>query len=209
MLEPLFQIQSTVAMVLGLALLATTVFAFVDALRHREDAYRASGKMTKPRWLLITGLAAVFALLGVRPVWDEMSRRVTRLEVPAELEPPLRLRVQRQRHAAGVGIDDDQRRREVGSAVMTPHCRRIESQGLDHAGAHLLLRRARGRPGAQVGERLRVQRRELFGHGGLGGPGDEREGAAGLAGARWLARMTAPLNRPLPASTREPRCAIP
>lgn len=66
MLEPLFQIQSTVAMVLGLALLATTVFAFVDALRHREDAYRASGKMTKPRWLLITGLAAVFALLVVQ-----------------------------------------------------------------------------------------------------------------------------------------------
>ena len=31
MLEPLFRIQSTVALLLGLALMATTAFAFADA----------------------------------------------------------------------------------------------------------------------------------------------------------------------------------
>jgi len=65
-LEPLFRIQSTVALLLGLALMATTAFAFVDALRRREDAFRAADKMTKQRWLLITGLAAVFALLVIQ-----------------------------------------------------------------------------------------------------------------------------------------------
>lgn len=66
MLDPLFTLQATLATVLGVALLATTVFAFVDALRHREDAYRAADKMTKGRWLLITGLAAAFGLLVLR-----------------------------------------------------------------------------------------------------------------------------------------------
>ncbi|RYG78341.1 DUF2516 family protein [Yimella sp. RIT 621] len=46
--------------------MATTAFAFVDALRRREDAFRAADKMTKQRWLLITGLAAVFALLVIQ-----------------------------------------------------------------------------------------------------------------------------------------------
>lgn len=46
-----------------LVLLAVKVFAFVDALTRRADAYEAAGKMTKPAWLLILGLAAASDLL--------------------------------------------------------------------------------------------------------------------------------------------------
>lgn len=66
MLDPLFRLQSAVALLLGVAMLATTVFAFIDSARRREDAYRAAGKLTKNKWMLITGLAAVFALLVLR-----------------------------------------------------------------------------------------------------------------------------------------------
>ncbi|MDF2091652.1 DUF2516 family protein [Knoellia sp. 3-2P3] len=51
--------QSTVALLLGLAALALEVFAFVDALRHRPDAYVAAGKRTKQFWLIVTGVSAL------------------------------------------------------------------------------------------------------------------------------------------------------
>ena len=69
--------QLTISLVLSLAILGMEVFAFVDALRHRSDAYVAAGKRTKPIWLAVTGVAALlgfltlgnplnlFALLGV------------------------------------------------------------------------------------------------------------------------------------------------
>jgi len=69
--------QGAITLVLSLAILGMEVFAFVDALRHRSDAYVAAGKRTKPIWLGVTGVAALlgfltlgnplnlFALLGV------------------------------------------------------------------------------------------------------------------------------------------------
>lgn len=69
--------QGTIALVLSLAILAMEVFAFVDALRQRSDAFVAAGKRTKTIWLAVTGVAALlgfltlgnplnlFALLGV------------------------------------------------------------------------------------------------------------------------------------------------
>ena len=69
--------QGMISLVLSLAILGMEVFAFVDALRHRADAYVAAGKRTKPLWLAVTGVAALlgfltlgnplnlFALLGV------------------------------------------------------------------------------------------------------------------------------------------------
>lgn len=66
-----------ISLILSLTILGMEVFAFVDALRHRSDAYVAAGKRTKPIWLGVTGVAALlgfltlgnplnlFALLGV------------------------------------------------------------------------------------------------------------------------------------------------
>jgi hypothetical protein len=52
-----------VLLVLALAVLAFTVYAFVHAAMQRPDAYTAAGKLTKPVWLLIIGGAGAFALL--------------------------------------------------------------------------------------------------------------------------------------------------
>lgn len=62
----------TVRGVLTLALLAVSlglqVFAFVDALRHRPDAYVAAGKRTKKFWLAVTGVALAVGIAVFHPL---------------------------------------------------------------------------------------------------------------------------------------------
>ena len=46
-------------LVLAWGTLALVAWAFVDALIRPADAYVATGKLTKPAWLGITGIAGV------------------------------------------------------------------------------------------------------------------------------------------------------
>jgi uncharacterized membrane protein YiaA len=55
----------TVISVLQIAVLVTTVYAFVHAAMQRPDAYTAAGKLTKPVWLVILGVAAALTFIGV------------------------------------------------------------------------------------------------------------------------------------------------
>lgn len=55
--------QSIVVFVLSIAAFLLEAFAFVDALRHRPDAYTAAGKRTKQFWTLVTGIAAVLGFV--------------------------------------------------------------------------------------------------------------------------------------------------
>jgi hypothetical protein len=55
----LFAPANLLLSVLGLGLLVLKVYAFVDCLRHPESAFVAHGKLTKPAWLAITGIAAL------------------------------------------------------------------------------------------------------------------------------------------------------
>jgi hypothetical protein len=48
--------------VLAIAALVCEGYAFVDALRRPEQAFTAVGKQTKPRWLIITGVATVIGV---------------------------------------------------------------------------------------------------------------------------------------------------
>jgi hypothetical protein len=59
--------------VVGLGLLILKVYAFVDCLRQQDAAFPAHGKLTKPVWLAITGIAALLQLaiggtLGLLPI---------------------------------------------------------------------------------------------------------------------------------------------
>lgn len=47
---------------LGIAAFIVEAWAFIDALRHRSDAYLAAGKQTKNIWLIILGIAVVVGL---------------------------------------------------------------------------------------------------------------------------------------------------
>jgi hypothetical protein len=54
---------------LQIAVLLTTVYAFVHAALQRSDAYTAADKLTKPVWLVILGVGVLLALvLGITGV---------------------------------------------------------------------------------------------------------------------------------------------
>jgi O-antigen/teichoic acid export membrane protein len=55
--------------VLQIAVVVTTVYAFVHAAMQRPDAYTAAEKLTKPVWLVILGVGVLLALvLGITGV---------------------------------------------------------------------------------------------------------------------------------------------
>lgn len=49
--------------VIGLGLLVLKVYAFIDCVRRPEGAFVAHGKLTKPAWMAITGIAALTQLV--------------------------------------------------------------------------------------------------------------------------------------------------
>lgn len=53
----------TVLVVVQIAVLATTAYAFVHAAMQRSDAYPAADKLTKPVWLAILGVCGLLALV--------------------------------------------------------------------------------------------------------------------------------------------------
>lgn len=55
-------IQVTIVLLLSGVALAAEIFAFVDALRHRDEVYRAAGKRTRTFWLVVTGVAMLLGL---------------------------------------------------------------------------------------------------------------------------------------------------
>jgi len=63
------QLVGTVLFVLQLAVLGTTLYAFVHAAMQRTDAYTAAEKLTKPVWLVILGASGLLSLvLGITGV---------------------------------------------------------------------------------------------------------------------------------------------
>jgi Protein of unknown function (DUF2516) len=49
---------------LGLAAFVVEAWAFIDAITRPSRAFVATGKQTKPLWLIILGVAAVIGLAG-------------------------------------------------------------------------------------------------------------------------------------------------
>ena len=90
-----FEIQGYLMFALFLALMAVKVFAFVSSLLFSTDSFRAAGKLTKPAWCAILGLAlacqflfsplnfinpaftiaALVYLADVRPALASLTRR--------------------------------------------------------------------------------------------------------------------------------------
>lgn len=56
------EFDNLLLLALGWGVLALTLWAFVDALIRPASGYVAAGKLTKPGWAAITGLAALIIL---------------------------------------------------------------------------------------------------------------------------------------------------
>ena len=58
-------LQWIVFLVLSLVVFGTQLFALVDAIRRPASAFTAEGKLTKPIWLAILGVAAALGVLSL------------------------------------------------------------------------------------------------------------------------------------------------
>lgn len=58
-------VQGYIILVLSLAALGVEVYAVVDCLRRRPDAFTAAGKRTKSFWMLVTGVALLLGIVAV------------------------------------------------------------------------------------------------------------------------------------------------
>ncbi|GAB3244720.1 DUF2516 family protein [Kineosporia babensis] len=57
--------QNLLSLTIGVLALGVMAFALVDALRQRTDAFTAAGKLTKPIWLAILGVATAIGVIFV------------------------------------------------------------------------------------------------------------------------------------------------
>ena len=57
------QIQAVIAIALSVAAFALELYAFVDAARARSAAFPVIGRLSKPIWLVVLGVAMAFAIL--------------------------------------------------------------------------------------------------------------------------------------------------
>lgn len=61
----IFDLQNSVYVLVFFVLLAVKIFAFVNSLLYSAESYEAAGKLTKPAWALILGLAVLVQLLPI------------------------------------------------------------------------------------------------------------------------------------------------
>ena len=64
-MSSLAQLQVWIVLGLSVVALGVELYALVDCLRRRSDAFVAAGKRTKQFWLLVTGVAALLGVVGL------------------------------------------------------------------------------------------------------------------------------------------------
>ena len=64
----LAQLQHWIVVGLSVVALGVEVYAFVDCLRRRPDAFPAAGKRTKAFWLILTGVSVLIGVLALSTV---------------------------------------------------------------------------------------------------------------------------------------------
>lgn len=62
-MDSFFKVQSGIALILSIGVIALVLFAFIDAVRQRADAYTAAGKWSKQIWCAILGVGTLLGLL--------------------------------------------------------------------------------------------------------------------------------------------------
>ena len=58
-----FGLQSGIMLLVFFVLLAIKIYAFVSSLTFSAESYEVAGKLSKPAWTIILGLAVVLQLL--------------------------------------------------------------------------------------------------------------------------------------------------
>ncbi len=84
-----FAAQSIVMVIVYVAILATTIFAFVNSLLYSAESYAAAGKLTKPAWCTILGVGVVLQLVPIPLPLIGVIMLVAALVYLADVRPAL------------------------------------------------------------------------------------------------------------------------
>jgi hypothetical protein len=84
-------VEGITMLVIEIVLLAVKIFAFVNALRFSDQAYRAAGKLNKAAWTIILGLGVVaqVVLAGSPLNLINLALTVAALVYLADVKPAL------------------------------------------------------------------------------------------------------------------------
>lgn len=85
----IFEIENTLTIVMMFVVLAVTVFAFVNSLLYPSEAYEAAGKLTKPTWNIILGLAVVLQMIPAGLFIIRIALIIAALVYLADVRPAL------------------------------------------------------------------------------------------------------------------------
>jgi uncharacterized membrane protein HdeD (DUF308 family) len=65
-MEAFNTLQGLLMLIIGVLALGMDAYALVDAIRQRTDAFPAAGKLTKPLWMAILGVATAIGVIFVQ-----------------------------------------------------------------------------------------------------------------------------------------------
>lgn len=85
----IFEIERSLSAVLAIVLLAVKIFAFVNALLYSTESYTAAGKLTKPAWCIILGLAVAVQALLYQILFLNLALTIAALVYLADVRPAL------------------------------------------------------------------------------------------------------------------------
>ncbi len=84
-----FFAQSIVMIIVQLAVLTVTIFAFINSLLYSAEAYEAAGKLTKTTWCTILGLGVVLFFVPIGFALVSIIMLVAALVYLADVRPAL------------------------------------------------------------------------------------------------------------------------
>jgi hypothetical protein len=84
-----FQLESTVGLIVTFALLAVKIFAFGSALLYSSASYEAAGKLTKVAWCVILGLGVALTFIPVGGLTLSIVATIAAFVYLADVRPAL------------------------------------------------------------------------------------------------------------------------
>lgn len=84
-----FAAESWVSLLVLFVTLVIAIFAFVNALLFSAESYTAAGKLTKPTWTVILGLALLLCLFPVGFLLLRLAAVIAPLIYLADVRPAL------------------------------------------------------------------------------------------------------------------------
>lgn len=84
-----FQVQGLVTLLVVLAILTVSIYAFVNSLLYSAEAYDAAGKLNKSTWCTILGMGVVLQFVPIPLVLINIIMLIAALVYLADVRPAL------------------------------------------------------------------------------------------------------------------------